>query len=65
MAKCLLCPATTEHQLKGDASVGTRRASYLLHICPGCWYLFEKFGTGAAAVKQEITRQVEASWPTA
>lgn len=65
MARCLLCPAHTYHQLTGEASVGNRRAAYRMHICPGCWWLFERFRTGAQAIEAEIVRQVEASWPTA
>lgn len=66
MAPCLLCREETEHRLTGEASVGNRHASYDMHICPGCWYLFEKLGTGAQDVRAEIARQVQgAAWPTA
>lgn len=64
MAQCLLCRNDTDHQLTGTASVGIHSASYTLHVCPGCWYLFEKFGTAAQSIRAEIHRQVEAAWRT-
>lgn len=61
MQPCRLCSNPTEHRLTGEATLGDKKGSYDIHVCPGCWYLFEKQGIGREEVERTIRRQVEAA----
>lgn len=58
---CRLCAAATDRRLFGEATVGEKRGTYDLFICPGCWYLFEKQGVGREDVERAIREQVAAA----